>query len=87
MSDTWNKKPNFTRVLWVTLLIVVGAVLFILVLTNRHTTHVGLIFWTIETRVFILIPTVFLLGFLGGYGLKTLLGAGGRSRGGISTGT
>jgi len=76
MEKSAKETVSLSKIAWLVLLLLVVAILFVLVVTNRHTTFVNLVFWSVETRVFILLPTVFVLGFLGGYGLKTLLGSG-----------
>lgn len=76
-----SKPISLTRIVWIVLVVLAVAIVVVLVLANRHLTHVNLILWTVETRVFLLIPTVFILGFLCGYGVKALLGAGRRKLG------
>lgn len=56
------------------LLVLVGAALLWFVLTNQETVAIDLFGWHPEVPIFLLVPGLFLLGFLFGYLTKALLG-------------
>ena len=71
--DTSKKSPSVSMLIWIVSLGLIGIALFILVWKNRHSTHVDLLLWEVHMRIFILVPFVFLLGFLGGWAFKTFV--------------
>jgi uncharacterized integral membrane protein len=57
----------------ITGLVVIGVIVILLVLANRHTTEVNLLVWRGEIPIILLLPGLLLLGFLAGYLTRMIL--------------